>query len=254
MSKNLIRVKDLVTNPTPRIPICLCLDTSSSMDLVTNDDWVGTGQFVYEDGQRVEIVENGITRLDELKEGVKLFYEELCADEIAKFSAEICVVTFDDAATCVMDFANLERQGGIPDIEANGNTCMGEGVNMALDLLEQRKKEYRDKGVDYYQPWLVLMTDGTPNGSETALECAIDRTRAAVNQRKLTVFPIGVSKDADMDMLGRFSPNRKAIRLKGMRFREFFRWLSQSVVRVSQSIPGERVELDFDGLGGWGSL
>lgn len=32
MSYDLIRIEDLVNNPTPRIPICLCLDVSSSMD------------------------------------------------------------------------------------------------------------------------------------------------------------------------------------------------------------------------------
>lgn len=32
---------------------------------------------------------------------------------------------------------------------------MGEGVNLALGLLEKRKQEYKDKGVDYYRPWLI---------------------------------------------------------------------------------------------------
>ena len=33
---------------------------------------------------------------------------------------------------------------------------MGEGVTLALDLLKKRKQEYKDKGVDYYQPWLAF--------------------------------------------------------------------------------------------------
>ena len=31
MASNLIRKEELVNNPTPRVPICLCLDTSGSM-------------------------------------------------------------------------------------------------------------------------------------------------------------------------------------------------------------------------------
>ena len=31
MSNDLLRIQDLVNNPTPRVPICLCLDTSGSM-------------------------------------------------------------------------------------------------------------------------------------------------------------------------------------------------------------------------------
>ena len=31
-------------------------------------------------------------------------------------------------------------------------TCMGEGLSLALDLLEKRKAKYKATGVDYYQP------------------------------------------------------------------------------------------------------
>ena len=142
----------------------------------------------------------------------------------------------------------------MPSLIPNSITPMGEAVNLALDLLEERKQEYRDQGVDYYQPWLVLMTDGEPNGSSSELERAIQRTDEAVRQRKLTVFPIGIGRDADMDTLAEFSPNRSPLRLQGLKFQEFFQWLSQSVSRTSQSIPGESVPLDFEGIKGWAEL
>ena len=125
---------------------------------------------------------------------------------------------------------------------------------MALDLLETRKKDYRNAGVDYYQPWLVLMTDGGPNGAEDELRRAISRTVEAVNNKKLTIFPIGIGPEADMRVLAQFSPNRSPLKLQGLKFREFFAWLSQSVSRTSQSIPGENVKLDIDGIKGWGEL
>lgn len=31
MRDNLLRLEDLVNNPTARVPVCLCLDTSGSM-------------------------------------------------------------------------------------------------------------------------------------------------------------------------------------------------------------------------------
>lgn len=37
-------------------------------------------------------------------------------------------------------------------MEAEGMTCMGEGLSLALDLLEKRKAKYKATGVDYYQP------------------------------------------------------------------------------------------------------
>lgn len=153
-----------------------------------------------------------------------------------------------------MDFASLELQPNPPYLNASGMTPMGEAVNLALDLLEQRKEEYKDKGVDYYQPWLVLMTDGEPNGDSRKLQMAIDRTCCMVNSRKLTVFPIGIGSYADMGTLAKFSPNRSPLKLQGLKFKEFFEWLSKSVSKTSQSTPGENIKLDVEGIKGWGEL
>lgn len=249
----LLRIEDLVNNPTPRVPICLCLDTSGSMGAVEGD-CVETGETVYEDGRTWNIVTGGTSRIDELQKGVEAFYSAIREDEIAIYSAEICIVTFDSSAKCLADFTNIERQENIPELHPVGDTSMGEGVNLALDLLEQRKQEYKDKGVDYYQPWLVLMTDGEPNGNIAELQRAINRTVDMVNQKKLTVFPIGIGSEADMSTLNKFSPKRPALKLQGLKFKEFFAWLSKSVSKTSQSTPGETVKLDLEGIKGWGEL
>ena len=226
-SNLLVRLEDLVNNPTARVPVCLCLDTSGSM---------------------------GGMPIDELNEGVRLFYEAIREDETALYSAEVSIVTFGGDAQCIADFASLEVQPNAPMLTANGMTPMGEAVNMGLDLLERRKDEYKDRGVDYYQPWLVLMTDGSPNGDSSELSRAINRTVDLVNQKKLTVFPIGIGSDADMDVLAQFSPKRPPLKLQGLKFREFFAWLSKSVSKTSQSTPGESVKLDVEGIKGWGEL
>ena len=223
----LVRLEDLVNNPTARVPVCLCLDTSGSM---------------------------GGMPIDELNEGVRLFYEAIREDETALYSAEVSIVTFGGEAQCIADFASLEVQPNAPMLTANGMTPMGEAVNMGLDLLEQRKDEYKDRGVDYYQPWLVLMTDGAPNGDSAELSRAINRTADLVNQKKLTVFPIGIGPDADMGVLAQFSPKRPPLKLQGLKFREFFAWLSKSVSKTSQSTPGESVKLDVEEIKGWGVL
>lgn len=251
MSENFLRVQDLVDNPTARVPICLCLDTSGSMDAVEGE-CVPTGEKVYLDGQEWNIVTGGTTRLSELQKGLELFYDAIRDDEIASYSAEICIVTFDDSARCLMDFANIERQNEIPELETQDNTALGEGVNLALDLLEKRKKEYQQKGVDYYQPWLVLMTDGYPNENPDELDKAIRRVREMINAKKITVFPIAIGNNADMTVLSQLSPKRSPLKLQGLKFKEFFEWLSKSVARTSQSTPGESVPLESPA--GWATL
>lgn len=249
----LLRIEDLINNPTPRVPICLCLDTSGSMGAVEGD-FVATGETVFEDGRTWNVVTGGTSRIDELQKGVEAFYEAIREDEMAVYSAEICIVTFNSRATCLVDFSNIERQEYVPELHPTGDTAMGEGVNLALNLLERRKQEYKDKGVDYYQPWLVLMTDGEPNGDAEEMTSAINRTVEMVNQKKITIFPIGIGSEADMSTLNKFSPKRPALKLKGLKFKEFFAWLSKSVSKTSQSTPGETVKLDLEGIKGWGEL
>jgi len=218
---------DLVNNPTARVPVCLCLDTSGSMH-----------------GDSI----------NELNEGVKLFFEAIKEDDASRYSAEICVVTFDTSVRCVQEFSSVDRVVNIPMLKADGMTYMGEGVREAIKRLEDRKKEYQSAGVDYYQPWLILMTDGDPNGDKDALEESISQTVELLNRKKLTIFPIAIGKNTNMDVLKRFSPNRQPLRLQGLKFSSFFSWLSKSVSRTSASVPGEKVPLDLNGIKDWAEL
>lgn len=77
------------------------------------------------------------------------------------------------------------------------------------------------------------MTDGVPNGNPEQLNRAINRTRKMVDERKLTVFPIGIGNESDMSVLDKFSPGRKALKLQGMKFQEFLHGL----VKVYQKLP-----------------
>ncbi len=227
MGGNLLELDDLVDNPTPRVPVSLCLDCSGSM---------------------------GGVPINELNEGVATFYSAIYGDEIARYSAEVSIVTFGPAQM-ETDFQTLDQNNHPPVLAAGGMTPMGEAVKLSLDSLDRRKEDYRRNGVDYYQPWLVLMTDGAPNGNAAILDQQIERVRRMVESEKLTVFPIGIGPNADMDILARFSPRRSPLKLKGLNFAQFFAWLSKSVSKVSQSTPGDKKpSLDVEGLKGWAEL
>ena len=213
-------LNDLVENPTPRVPVALCLDVSSSMDGMP---------------------------IAELNAGVEHYLLEMQEDELTRYSVETALVTFSDEARCVADFETVERMQ-TPHLTTEGITRMGEGVELALDLLEQRKAAYRATGVDYYQPILVLMSDGAPNGDPRILKRAAQRAQELCEQRRLTVVAVGIGADADLDMLAMFSPKRRPVRLGELQFREFFAWLSQSVANVSASLPGDGEGLDLDAL------
>jgi uncharacterized protein YegL len=203
---------DLIENPTARCACALVLDTSGSM---------------------------GGAPIDELNGGMAQFIDELRHDDFASYAVEVGVFTFGGSVREALSFTPAYQIQDLAKLQARGGTPMGEAVELAIERLAGRKAEYQKAGVSYYQPWLVLMSDGAPTDSWQA---AARRLRQMAQDRKVTVLAIGIGEGAALDVLAEFS-TRAPKRLAGMKFREFFQWLSQSMERVSQSTPGTGVPL-----------
>ncbi len=199
----LITSNDLIDNPSPRCACMVILDTSGSMD--------GTA-------------------IRELNSGIQHFIASVQQDEVAAYSVEIGVITAGANITEALPFTTANNIDGITQFYASGSTPLGRATELALQRLEERKKEYKRSGIAYYQPWLVIISDGAPTDSYNA---AAQQAKALSEQRKLVVLPIGV-EGADLNILGQFS-SRGAKKLQGLKFNEFFEWLSASMSRVSAS-------------------
>jgi uncharacterized protein YegL len=226
------------------------------MSVIVSGNTRDTGRREIRDGIEVRIVDgdNLVTRMDELNAGLAQFFQELLEDPSARRAAEVCIVSFASNAQIVRDFQSLNESHRTTKLKFSEEeeTSLGKGVELALNLLDQRKTEYQQAGVDYYQPWLVVITDGKPT-DDTHRKLAPEMERR-VKEKKITVFPIAVGGVEDLSELAQISPGRKPLRLQGAKFRELFQWLSKSVARVSSSIPGEHVPLDKDGLDDWATL
>ena len=231
-----------------RVPVCLCLDISGSMNLITNEEGMRfTGETGYIEGQLVNFVEGGTTRLNELNEGIRAFYNALREDETAMNACEVGVVTFNDRARVLQDF-KLVGDGEIPQIEgAAGDTNLDAGVMMAVELLESRKAQYKQAGRSYYQPWLVIMTDGAATTDSSRSQAKVKALEAS---GKLTVFMFAIGDSTDENenrqmqaVLQGYSNKRPPLRIKEGSFAKFFEWLSASVGVTSRSKPGEKTTL-----------
>ena len=212
-----------VNNPNPRMPVTLLLDTSYSMD------------------------KEPIARLNS---GVSLFLDSLREDELTRHSVETSIISFNSTVECKNDFA-LVDEISFQSLKASGNTCMGEGLMAAIHHLEKRKAKYKSAGIDYYQPMLIVMSDGQANGDKKVLEEAIAQIDLLKKQRKLTVVAIGIDNSQEIDAVMRQMRRlgeEKTFRLHDFQFRDFFVWLSQSVSNFSASIPGDEPNLDLDAL------
>ena len=211
-------------NPEPRCPCVLVVDVSSSM--------YGA-------------------KMKQLNSGIATFSQELKADQLASLRTEVAIVTFGSGAEMPQDFVTAD-QFNPPTLVANGTTEMSAGINLALDRIEERKRMYRDNGIDYYRPWLFLLTDGAPTETSEVVNAASVRLKQADNEKRVAAFSVGV-EGADMELLTEISP-RRPLMLKGMEFTSMFVWLSQSMSRVSRSRPDDEIALDTEGLQDWAAI
>ena len=232
MSKHLyMGDDDFIDNPTTRVPVCILLDTSGSMKKSVEDDL------------------SFKSKIEALNHGLNMFYDAVKNNDDACYAAEVSVVTFGERVEVIEDFGLVMNKKPV-NLKAEGGTLLGHAMMKALELLEKRKATYKKEGIDYYQPWLVIMTDGLP-GDMPQVEQVLPEVRQLEMEKKLSVFTIGIGKKANMDLLNRFS-KRGALRLKGLKFEEFFEWLSKSIAGVSASNPGEAIKLESHSL--WGEV
>ncbi|HEX3651621.1 MAG TPA: VWA domain-containing protein [Rhizomicrobium sp.] len=202
---------DFVSNPEPRCPCVLLLDTSGSMA-----------------GEKIA----------HLNHGLRTFAEELRSDSMAAKRVELAIVTFGPVAE-LQPFTTVDAFAA-PELNPQGDTPMGAAITRGIEMVNARKAEYRQHGIGYYRPWIFLITDGASTDDVTAATSAV---RDGEARKSFAFYAVGV-EGADMAKLATIAvPSRPPLKLRGMSFRELFVWLSNSLGGVARSQPGEQVPL-----------
>ena len=224
MALTVLDQAEFADNPEPRCPVVLLLDTSGSMQ-----------------GQAV----------NELNDGLKAFKTAIQADRLASLRVEVAIIPFGgsvkptdvraDTSTPFdpqQPFVTADSFAP-PYLLASGDTPMGNAVRQGLQLLRDRKEVYKLAGIDYFRPWMFLITDGKPTDE---WHTAAQQLKDEESRKGVIFFSVGV-EGADMASLAQFSGQRTPLRLKGLAFNELFQWLSKSLSVVAHSKPGEQAPL-----------
>ena len=169
-----------------------------------------------------------------LNRGVREFKDQSMLDDLAKKRIDVAIVTFSDTARVVQEFAPLPEMTA-PALEASGQTAMGAGLDLAMDLIERRKGVYKEVGTPYFRPWIFMITDGEPTDEYTA---AAARLKSLETGKKLMCWAIGVP-GYNVGKLKEIT--ERVIELKDINFVSIFEWLSNSMVAVSHSDIEDRV-------------
>ncbi len=198
-------------NSSARLPCCVVADTSGSM--------------------------SG-TPINQLNAGLKQLGDLVREDALAARSAEISVVSAGEPLVVAVPFTPAAHFHP-PMLQAGGGTPLAEAMVLAISATEERIRQYNHYDHEWSHPWVLVISDGMANQS-SAIPVAIREVRRVENARLMSIFAVGTNREAVL-RLNKFSV-RPAEELDGFDFSKLFRWLSEHIIRVSHSMPGDQPE------------
>lgn len=133
-------------NASKRLPIVFCLDVSPSMGWRTHGN---------------------SSSIDLLNAAVSNFLNELRADAKVSACTEVALVTFSSAIKMDTSFESISTLKA-PKFRAvwRGGTNLSEAVLRSIEKIENHRKELENNAISYYAPFLVIITDGDPDGAD----------------------------------------------------------------------------------------
>lgn len=97
----------------------------------------------------------------QLYRGLQEFESFFINDPVALARLEVGIISFSTEARVEQSFSSIGKQP-LPKMTAGGRTNMIDAIKVGLQLIDQRKRFYKSKGSQYYRPYIVLITDGSP--------------------------------------------------------------------------------------------
>ena len=172
------------TNNNARIPICFCVDVSSSMERCSSA----------RSSSRIELLSSVMRRL----------LTALKSDPILGERACVCIVTYNKYAITAQDFLDV---ADVNIARATSFSCLGqtrfsEGLNQAMREIDAYQQSILDSDNTTATPILIFMTDGEPVGEfGDHLNNAIRSIQKRTAGKQLHMLPLGISKEAQMNLL-----------------------------------------------------
>lgn len=182
-------------NTNSRIPIFFCIDVSGSM------------------GNKVGFTE---TRISLLSKVMNNLLENMQKHPILSERAVIGIVTYNNKAILHQPALDL----GVIDIkkvinfETSNQTVFSLGLRRTLQAIDQYRDSIYQSDVETFTPMMVFMTDGEPVGDdEYEIQKVYNEIRLRIQNKKLYVFPIGISEWADMRFVYALTPEKKGYKM-----------------------------------------
>ena len=178
---------------------------------------------------------NADNAIGQLNQGLQTFKSQIMNDETARDRLEIAIVSFNSEIKVELQ-PSLISEIEMQSFKSSGQTQLVRAIEEAQQVIKDRKDYYKSKGLTYYRPWIVVMTDGDPYPANQDIDGIAQKIQEDADAKKYVFFMIGVGNEVHDDVLSKLTTSQfPAMRMDAVNFAEFFQWLSASATVVVNS-------------------
>ena len=169
--------------------------------------------------------------IDELNKAISIFAEDMKSQRDVNACTEVSFITFNAEVNVIQPFKNADKFN-VPKLYASGTTAMNEAIEKALEIIESQKQLYLREEVEYYRPWLYLLSDGVPTDNDKEVS-AKEKLKEAIEGNHVVFYPVQIGRWADRKQLISYYPNsskdKPVIVAERGHFKELFKFFSNSI-------------------------
>jgi uncharacterized protein YegL len=177
------RFDDVEVSTFRKVPICLVLDVSKSMEC--------------RDGST-------LTKIELLNEFYNGFISFVRLDKRAKEMVDFCAITFGGEVTVINEWSNINSINTIKFFP-KGAKPIGAAMEKACELIDSRRIFYKDKGFEYYKPIVILISDGETTNDYKSVAQEVSK-KVKLKSGGIRVIPIIIGQNIYSKTVAAFSP------------------------------------------------
>ncbi len=208
-------LRDVVIKEARPLPVLLLVDTSGSM---ANE------------------------KINTVNMALREMIAEFSSIKNAKGKIHIGIITFGNTVEVVQPMDRIENVR-IPEFQAEGKTWMGQAIDRAVSMLEDRNQVPERA----YTPAIILLSDGLPSDCPGKMNPEnydfsqwepLQRLHESERLRKCPKLALGIGGGTNYRMLNAFINNPEVPVVKANELAtitKFFRWVTYSISRRSVS-------------------
>ncbi len=157
---------DYSTNKAPRIPVCICIDTSKN---IPSD------------------------KFDEFNFFLEMVAEHISENAELKAKVQLCVVSYNQNPSVITDFTAVEGATfSLPTIKEEREADLSAALQKCVELINARIKLYKTESISHYLPQLLILSSGV---STTDITDIAQRLTLAQLSNKLCVLPFQITEN-----------------------------------------------------------